>query len=224
VKPDAGAPLSRRSFLAATGAIASTLVARDLLAQQQPSQNFTPMEQGAYRPTLRAAKPGATPQLTVEERDALEHRLKCQCGCILDIYTCRTTDFTCQVSPAMHRDVLRLIEGGYDADEILAAFVETYGEVALTAPVKEGFNWAGYLAPGVGMMIAALGLTVMIRRWTATAQRNAALASAEVGATSRAATEGAMLGAARDGSRSAPIPGVSAEEMDRLDRALREDT
>lgn len=200
-----GAPLSRRSFLIGTGAAIGTLAARVLDAQQQASPNFTPMEQGAYRPTLRPAKPGATPQLTVEQRDALEHQIKCQCGCILDIYTCRTTDFTCQVSPAMHRDVLRLVEGGYGADEILAAFVETYGEVALTAPVKEGFNWAGYLAPGVGMIIAALGLTFMIQRWTATARRNSELVAAD-----RAATP--------------PVPGISAEESARLDRALREDS
>ena len=212
-----GSDVTRRTFLVGAGVAAGMLVARELFPQQ-PSPNFTPMEQGAYRPTLRPAKPGASPQLTVEQRDALEHRIKCQCGCILDIYTCRTTDFTCQVSPAMHRDVLRLVEGGYGADEILAAFVETYGEVALTAPVKEGFNWAGYLAPGVGMIIAAFGLTLMIRRWAATAQQNSALAEA-----GSATADRAIAGAGRDGAAPAPIPGISAEEMDRLDRALRED-
>ncbi len=206
--------MKRRELL--VGAVAA-LGARPAFAQQQPQQNFTPMEQGAYRPTIRPAKPGATPQLTEAERDALEHRIKCQCGCILDIYTCRTTDFTCQVSPAMHRDVLRLIEGGYSADEILAAFVETYGEVALTEPVKEGFNWAGYLAPGVGMGIGAVLLAFMIRRWAATAELNAARATA--GATAADAT------GAPDASAQVPgaIPGVSAEEMARLERALRED-
>jgi cytochrome c-type biogenesis protein CcmH len=201
----------RRRFIAAV--VAGAVVARRAGAQQAATQNFGPMEQGAYRPTLRAAKLNATPKLAGEERDLLEHRIKCQCGCILDIYTCRTTDFTCQVSPAMHRDVLRLIEGGYDAEEILAAFVETYGEVALTAPVKEGFNWAGYLAPGVGMLLAAMGLAVMIRRWSATAQANAARAAA-----GRAPAE------AREGTAGATaIPGLTAEEMARLDRALRED-
>jgi cytochrome c-type biogenesis protein CcmH len=206
----------RRQFIA--GIVAGAVVTRRASAQQAPSQNFTPMEQGAYRPTLRPAKPGATPKLDVEQRDLLEHRIKCQCGCILDIYTCRTTDFTCQVSPAMHRDVLRLVEGGYDAEEILAAFVETFGEVALTAPVKEGFIWAGYLAPGVGMMIAALGLTIMIRRWAATSQRNAAIATAGSASADRPASSGT-----RDGAAGAPIPGLSAEEMARLERALRED-
>ena len=74
----------------------------------------------------------------------LEHQIRCQCGCTLDVYTCRTTDFSCQVSPAMHRDVMSLVEGGYSAQEILDAFVDTYGERALMAPKKEGFNLAGY--------------------------------------------------------------------------------
>ena len=85
--------------------------------------------------------------MTPMQRDALEHQIRCQCGCTLDVYTCRTTDFSCQVSPAMHRDIMALVEGGYSAQEILDAFVDTYGERALMAPKKEGFNWAGYLVP-----------------------------------------------------------------------------
>jgi cytochrome c-type biogenesis protein CcmH len=205
----------RREFVVA-GLVSAVgaLGARTASGQQAPQQNFGPMEQGAYRPTLRPAKPDATRQLTDDQRDALEHRIKCQCGCILDIYTCRTTDFTCQVSPAMHRDVLRLIEGGYSADEILAAFVETYGEVALTEPVKEGFNWAGYLAPGVAMSLGAIGLAFMIRRWAATA---------EVARARAAMAGGAGTSAGPAGQPGAVIPGVSAEEMAKLERALRED-
>ena len=100
-------PVGRREFLAGVAGFGASLASRALGAQQQQQQqpNFAPMEEGAYRPTVRAAKPGAAPKLNSEQRDALEHRLKCQCGCILDVYTCRTTDFSCPVSPAMHRDV-----------------------------------------------------------------------------------------------------------------------
>lgn len=100
--------------------------------------------------------------MTPDERDRLERELKCQCTCILDVYTCRTTDFTCGVSPAMHRDVMRLVAGGYTAQEIKDAFVETYGEVALTAPIKQGFNWAGYFVPSVVMATGGVILTMMI--------------------------------------------------------------
>ena len=203
------AVVSRRMWLRGAGAFGGGVVLagvahRTLGAQDTPAANFAPMEQGAYRPTLRDPKPGATPQLSDAERDALEHRLKCQCGCILDIYTCRTTDFTCQVSPAMHRDVVRLIAGGYDAQEILDAFVSTYGEVALTAPKKEGFNWAGYLAPGVVMATGAVVLTMLLRKWARDAR-----------ATAAARTASTPGGAA--------VPGVSAEELARLDRVLREE-
>ncbi|MDQ8145593.1 MAG: cytochrome c-type biogenesis protein CcmH [Gemmatimonadota bacterium] len=187
------------------GALGLVTVARRALgAQETPAANFAPMEQGAYRPTLRDPKPDATPRLTDADRDALEHRIKCQCGCILDIYTCRTTDFTCQVSPAMHRDVMRLVAGGYEAEEILEAFVATYGEVALTAPKKEGFNWAGYLAPGIAMATGAVALTILLRKWAREAR------------TAAAARPAGGLGAAT-------LPGVSAEELSRLDRALREE-
>jgi cytochrome c-type biogenesis protein CcmH len=134
-------------------------------------------------------------------RDALEHELKCQCGCTLDVYTCRTTDFGCEVSPAMHRDVVRLVEGGYGAGEILAAFVETYGEIALTAPPKRGFNWVAYLAPGVAMLTGGVLLTNLIKK-------RGAIADAVSPQPSLAA------------SVQAP-DGVSAEDLVRLDRALR---
>jgi len=199
----------RREFLVASVGLGAAAVAHALsagrLGAQEQAANFAPMEQGAYRPTLRPAKPGATSKLTVQERDALEHRIKCQCGCILDVYTCRTTDFTCQVSPAMHRDVLRLVEGGYDAQEILDAFVQTYGEVALTEPKKEGFNWAGYLAPGIAIATGAVVITMMLRKWGA---------EARLAADARAAA-GPSGGAA--------VAGMSADDVARLERAMRED-
>jgi len=155
--------IGRREFVVGAAGIAAAMAARGLGGQQS---NFQPMDQAAYRPVRLAPKPNATPQLTDVERDALQRELKCQCTCILDVYTCRTTDFTCSVSPAMHRDVLRLVEGGYDAAEIKQAFVDVYGEVVLTAPVKQGFNWLGYLAPGIVMATGGVILTMMLRKWS----------------------------------------------------------
>lgn len=195
------AAMGRREWLVAAAGLGVAFSSRVLGGQQT---NFSPMDQGAYRPVLRDPKPGATPSMTPEERDRLERELKCQCTCILDVYTCRTTDFTCGVSPAMHRDVMRLVEGGYTAQEIKDAFVATYGEVALTAPVKQGFNWAGYFAPAVVMTTGGIILTMMIKRWTQRAAVNAANAPV-------AATPGA------------PKVEASDEELARLEQALREE-
>ncbi len=184
--------MKRRDFfaVAAVGALQGVT---------QPQQNFAPMDQGAYRPVRREPRAGADPQLTAEQRDALEHRLKCMCGCSLDIYTCRTTDFTCPLSPAMHRDVMALVEGGYGADEILDAFVDAYGEQVLMAPRKTGFNWAGYLTPFVALAAGAAALTMLLRKWT---NRASAAAPAAAGPMAASATD---------------------DELARLEAAVRDD-
>ena len=111
--------------------------------QSSGSSNLFDMNQGAARRVVRSAEGRRAPSLTDDERDALEHQIRCQCGCTLDVYICRTTDFSCQVSPAMHRDVIALVEGGYSAQEIIDAFVDTYGERALMAPKREGLQLGG---------------------------------------------------------------------------------
>lgn len=198
------AMIGRREWFVAAAGLGLALSSRVLEAQQQP--NPGQMNQDAYRPVLREPKPGATASMTPLERDQLERQLKCQCTCILDVYTCRTTDFSCGVSPAMHRDVMRMVEGGYTAQEIKDAFVATYGEVALTAPVKQGFNWAGYFAPAVVMTTGGIILTMMIKRWTA---RSAATAAA-----------GGSVGAA---APVVPRVDASPDELARLEKALREE-
>lgn len=198
------AMIGRREWFVAAAGLGLALSSRVLDAQQQP--NPGQMNQDAYRPVLREPKPGATASMTPLERDQLERQLKCQCTCILDVYTCRTTDFSCGVSPAMHRDVMRMVESGYTAQEIKDAFVATYGEVALTAPVKQGFNWAGYFAPAVVMTTGGIILTMMIKRWTA---RSAATAAA-----------GGSVGAA---APVVPRVDASPDELARLEKALREE-
>ncbi len=100
----------------------------------------------------------------------IEQRLACTCGCTLDIFTCRTTDFTCTYSPELHREVLALRDEGKTAQQILDTFVAKYGEKALMAPKAEGFNLAGYLLPGTLIAAAGAGLALFIgRRKTAVA-------------------------------------------------------
>jgi cytochrome c-type biogenesis protein CcmH len=142
------------------------------------------MEGEGYRPVKRAPKPGARPSMTAEQRDALEHQLSCPCPCTLDVFTCRTS-MSCGFSPAMHRDVVALVEGGYSGDEILAAFEQSYGEQVLMAPKKAGFNWAGYVAPFAAIGGGAVVLAALMRRWS---RRAAAVAEASHAAHARRAS------------------------------------
>ena len=114
--------------------------------------------------------PPAGPQerATARDNDAfimgVEKRLRCTCGCNLDVYTCRTTDFSCGVSPRMHREVLALQDQGQNEKQIVDTFVARYGEVVLMAPKPEGFNLAGYFVPGVVVLLASGALAWYLRR------------------------------------------------------------
>lgn len=162
--------ITRRDFLLAIPAIGLSAAAfpSRIRAAQAPVQTFNgPMAAAGevYRPVTLPSKPGAKPSMTDAERDELEHHLHCQCGCNLDVYTCRTTDFACTVSPAMHSDVMGLVAGGHAAQEILTAFQAVYGEKVLMAPLKSGFNLLGYTVPFLALGGGAVIVAALMRRW-----------------------------------------------------------
>lgn len=163
--------LSRRAFLGAgLAAFGAPFLAR--------SASGTPLLQAVQdslagrgpRGTLRdpaAAGRSRIPTGAGEndaEIKAIEQRLACNCGCTLDVFTCRTTDFSCTYSPELHREVLALRNSGKTAQEILDAFVAKYGEKALMAPKPQGFNLAGYLLPGAAITAAGAALVWFIGR------------------------------------------------------------
>src|SRR5438552_13076538 len=104
----------------------------------------------------RAGRP--LPPVTAADNDAaiqaIEKQIHCTCRCNLDVYTSRTTDFTCPVSPAMHRRVVELAEQGRTGPQILDQFVRERGVAILMAPPKRGFNWLGYFVPSAFILIA----------------------------------------------------------------------
>ena len=165
--------ITRRGLLrsAAFAAAGIAVGARRAATQDEPraqvadTSNLFAMDQSAARAVRLPRKPGASPSMSADQRDALEHRLRCQCGCTLDVYTCRTTDFSCQVSPAIHRDILALVDGGYSPAEILDGFVNVYGHQVLMAPPKVGFNIVGYVLPGIAIGVGGIVLAIMLRRW-----------------------------------------------------------
>ena len=79
------------------------------------------------------------------------------------------------------------------------AFVNVYGDRALMAPPKVGFNVLGYILPGAALLVTAVGLAFMLRRWN---RRAVAMHAASV---------------------TLPID-ASPEEIARLNAAIREDS
>jgi len=152
------------------------------------------------------AQPDAAgnPQQAVTARDdnalvqSIEHKIRCTCGCNLDVFTCRTTDFTCTTSPAMHRMVLARLDAGLTEAQVLASFQQQYGQMIFMAPPRRGFNWLAYLMPYVGLA-AGIGLLAAVARRII---------------VSRAA------GAPAEPAHEAPADAASPEELERLKREL----
>ena len=197
--------VSRRAFVAlvASGAGAFAFADRARAQTADPAQAGDSASRGSLGYPSVAGRP-RTPTADGDnnlEIQAIEKKLLCTCGCTLDVYTCRTTDFSCTYSPALHREVVALYDEGRTAQEILDTFVAKYGEKALMAPKPEGFNLWGYLLPGSAILMAGAGLFAFITR------RRVRLATAP--ATAAPTAPGADASA-------------SPEEMERLRRALAE--
>ncbi len=118
-----------------------------------------------------------------------ELKLRCTCGCTLDVFTCRTTDFTCTYSPALHREVVALFAEGKTSEGVIAAFVDKYGEKVLMAPKPEGFNIAGYVVPGAAILAVGGIVAWIIRRRMRRAAAGATVDSAVGAPTAPAGTE-----------------------------------
>jgi cytochrome c-type biogenesis protein CcmH len=182
---------SRREFLRAGLGVVMLPSVQDSLAGGG--------ELGTVRDPSALGRPLAPtdPEENAAEIQAIELKLACNCGCTLDVFTCRTTDFSCTYSPRLHREVLALRSEGRSAQEVLDAFVAKYGEKALMAPKPRGFNLAGYLVPGVAITMAGAALVWLIGR-----RRSVAAAA---------------------GPSAAALPAqASDEELERLRRALEE--
>jgi cytochrome c-type biogenesis protein CcmH len=169
--------ITRRDFFVRTTTGAGMMFLASRAVAQRPAQQPAPVGTqggGVAADTLAQPTVGA-PAAVVGPHDndpriiGIEKKLHCQCGCTLDVYTCRTTDFTCTVSPAMHAQVVSAIEQGASADQIIQGFVTEYGGNALMSPPAQGLSLAGYLVPGLSVIAVALGLVAYLMRRRAVA-------------------------------------------------------
>ena len=63
------------------------------------------------------------------------------------------------------RDIIRKqLEEGKTKDQILAYFVNSYGETILASPPPKGLNWLLWLLPGAAIILAGFGITMYLFR------------------------------------------------------------
>jgi len=210
-------------FVGTTAAFSRRLVAQDFGSAAQPTSAQSAGAQSAgaqsaasnvemtadsYKPVRREPKLDAVRSMNEEQLNTFERNLACPCPCTLDVFTCRTTDFTCGISPAVHRDLQALVDGGYSGDEIMAALGQTYGDFILMAPRKEGFSLVAWFAPFAAVGVGAVAIGAMLRGW----RRNAA------------AAEIVNAAAAARAAEHTPVISASADELAQLEAALRDDS
>jgi len=200
--PEAHVP-ARRAWIVTAAAL---LVTRRAAAQQGDSLGGRGAVGTLHYPSV-VGRPADTLAAGANDAgiQALEKRLKCPCPCGLDVYTCRTTDFTCTYSPESHRQVVAMWERGLTAEQIIDEFVKEYGERALMAPPPRGFNLAGYLVPGALILLLGAVLTWVLLR------RSRASAAAPSGGDVASAIEAPL------------VSGASAEELAQLEREVAEE-
>jgi len=109
---------------------------------------------------LPAASASAGPSATQKQ---VEESLTCQCGCGLTVHTCN--HLQCGFGVPVKEDVAASLAAGQSAEEILARYVDEYGEKILSSPVPRGFNLVAWFGPYVAVLLGGVGIVIVVRRW-----------------------------------------------------------
>ena len=93
----------------------------------------------------------------------ISQQLVCQCGCNLVLDVCN--HHNCGSATPMRERIDRELLDGRGNGEIVAGFVDDMGLVVLSAPPASGFNLTAWVLPFVLLVVAAVVITLLLRRW-----------------------------------------------------------
>lgn len=97
---------------------------------------------------------------TVEE---VAQGLTCICGCNMLVSACEAT-MECGPAADIKNQIVAKLESGQSKEEIIAFFVDRYGESILSSPTKRGFNLVAWILPFLGIILAGLGIFLFLNR------------------------------------------------------------
>ncbi len=94
----------------------------------------------------------------------MEAALTCQCSCGLTVHSCN--HLQCGFAIPAKEQIAEQLAQGASREAILASFVARYGEKVLSAPMATGFNLAAWITPFLVVLIGAISIGLLARRWT----------------------------------------------------------
>jgi cytochrome c-type biogenesis protein CcmH len=98
--------------------------------------------------------------LTVDE---VADELICQCGCSMVLSECNHA--ICESREEMKLSIGDQIAQGNSKKQIIQSFVDLYGELVLSSPSKRGFNLTAWIAPSAALLIGAVAVYFILRKW-----------------------------------------------------------
>lgn len=90
-------------------------------------------------------------------------QFRCTCGCGQDHYECDPN--TCNETTEFKKDLVEMMNKGWDKDKIRDYYINIYGEEILTAPEKSGFSLTAWVLPFAALGAAGASLFMVIRKW-----------------------------------------------------------
>ncbi len=102
-------------------------------------------------------------EISTTVADQIALRLVCQCGCQMILPNCVHQE--CMSRDQMTAAIKTQLGQGRTPDQIVQAFVQTYGEQVLAEPPKKGFNLTAWTAPFVGLVAGAFLIALLLRAW-----------------------------------------------------------
>lgn len=97
--------------------------------------------------------------------DEIAQELTCTCGCNMLVSACEGT-MECGAAAYIKDQIVEQMKSGKSKEEIIAFFVDEYGEQILSSPTKRGFNLTAWVLPFVAVIFGTGAVCVLLKNWT----------------------------------------------------------
>lgn len=99
----------------------------------------------------------------------IERELMCicedKCGKML-------SNCTCKYSDKMRQDISLMLKDGLTKAQVIESYTKRYGEKALSAPTKRGFNLTAWITPFVAIIIGGWAIKKVLSKWVSQKKTN----------------------------------------------------